>query len=757
MTNQASASSRPEAPPPAGVDGSARQSDPRARLRWRLLQLVLSFSLLLTAWAAYAFSLPVAKAGLLRFDIQVGQSLKWTLAAAAFWLVCGGFLAALILCWTPGRRWLLIALHQLISWLARLRGANLALAFLATSLYAWLTLGPWSVHLSSLIVRLAGFWLLGLVNCLLLKAWGLRQERYQSVRWGSWLVAALVISTAVYQGMTFLPDISSYPFTLSWSETSRYYYASLFFAERIYGPPAPPPTVLHPSRYLLQAIPFLWPQSPLWFHRLWQVLLWLGLTAASSSALLQRLQRRLGRQPLHNVFPLLSEPILVAAWAFLFLFMGPVYYHLQVPLIMVLWGFPIFSPNQRLSWKTGGQAFLAVALASLWAGISRVNWFPVPGLLAAVLYLLEVPYRPPAPCGARSAHLFAWLRYAALPLAWFGLGTLTALAAQVAYIRWSGNEASHFTTSLSSALLWYRLWPNPTYPPGILPALLLVTLPLFLFIAARLSGEIPSRGDEDRLRSWRHYHPIRWIGLSGILLGLLVGGLVVSVKIGGGSNLHNMDAYLALLLVVGAYFLFDLVTPDPEAFPTGPAAAATVPRVLRRPSYFWTSGALLSALVFAFFTVATRGPADIRPPTDTVSKALEYIKKTAEETAARGGEVLFISNRHLLTFSFIKGVPLVADYERVFLMEMAMAGDEAYLSRFHSELAQHRFALIISEPLYQQKKGGSSMFGEENDAWVKQVSNYVLCYYRSDDRYEKLLRSVRVQLLVPDLRSQPCP
>ena len=57
-----------------------------------------------------------------------------------------------------------------------------------------------------------------------------------------------------YKLASFIPDISTYPFSLAWSEASRYYYASLWLSKQVYGQLIPP-SVLHPSRYLLQAIP----------------------------------------------------------------------------------------------------------------------------------------------------------------------------------------------------------------------------------------------------------------------------------------------------------------------------------------------------------------------------------------------------------------------------------------------------------------------------------------------------------------------
>ena len=40
------------------------------------------------------------------------------------------------------------------------------------------------------------------------------------------------------------------------------------------------------------------------------------------------------------------------------------------------------------------------------------------------------------------------------------------------------------------------------------------------------------------------------IGLAVPLLVLLAGGLVVSTKIGGGADVHNLDAYMAMLLFI---------------------------------------------------------------------------------------------------------------------------------------------------------------------------------------------------------------
>jgi hypothetical protein len=247
------------------------------------------------------------------------------------------------------------------------------------------------------------------------------------------------------------------------------------------------------------------------------------------------------------------------------------------------------------------------------------------------------------------------------------------------------------------------------------------------------------------------------LSLLAILLVLFGGGLVVSVKIGGGSNLHNMDAYCVLLLVVAAYFTFARAKPDfGSAIEEAPASylasdAAFYPP-FRKQSLF-QAGLALALINCAFFTFISRDPPAPLPDAKSVSKALDLVTRYAQEASQSGGEVLFLSNRQLLTFHTIRGVALVPDYERVFLMEMAMANNSSYLKKFHQDLERHRFALIVSEPLFTQQKGGEEVFGEENDAWVRQVSRYVLCYYKPKAQE----KSVKVQLLVPSSYTRNCP
>src|SRR4030042_3475832 len=251
---------------------------------------------------------------------------------------------------------------------------------------------------------------------------------------------------------------------------------------------------------------------------------------------------------------------------------------------------------------------------------------------------------------------------------------------------------------------------------GILPSAILVSLPLIGLMVAHL------------FKHWRDYHLIRLFGLAAILLVLFVGGVVVSVKIGGGSKRHNLDAYLTLLLVIGSYISFDRFQPDRTSDENKKSQAGGIPsstRLLQRIEPILIAAALAFPL---YFNLSYGGALPHRDYTAAQS-ALQTISSATQQVAQLGGEVLFISQRHLLTFDTIQNVPLVPEDELAFLMEMAMSDNTAYLDAFHTDVSHQRFAMIVSDPLVIQYQGREHSFGEENDAWVERVSDPVLCYY----------------------------
>jgi hypothetical protein len=129
---------------------------------------------------------------------------------------------------------------------------------------------------------------------------------------------------------------------------------------------------------------------------------------------------------------------------------------------------------------------------------------------------------------------------------------LTAFVSQRVSLPCQVTDIGLFYTSLASDLLWYRLLPNASYFLGILPAALLASLPLWFAMYVVIRSR---KGD---------WHPLRLFFILAALFVLFIGGLVVSLKIGGGANLHNMDAYFSLLLIVFAYLVFAYRREDGE-------------------------------------------------------------------------------------------------------------------------------------------------------------------------------------------------
>ncbi len=661
--------------------------NPRRDLFWPSVTAFLAFAL-----AALLYDVGGAAIQLGRF----AGSLKWRLTVLAIAALFLAVLACFLLTWTA--RWPRLAalLSSLGKRLERLGILNLLALLPLYAFYALAVFFP-RPPLFSDPATFAGLWarlgllfVLGLAAAPFLRAALPRLSSAQASALGVLFLALL------HRALVFLPDLSASPFTLGWSEASRFYYGSLFQSASVYGQPAPLP-FLHPSRYLLLSLPFLLPGLPIWAHRLWQDLLWLGMSALNAWLLVRRL-------PLKGA----AARWIAAGWAFLFLFQGPVYYHLLVCSALVL----AFFDRRRFA-----RSLLAVGLASLWAGISRVNWLPVPAFLALALYLLETPLAAGQtlaaflrPSAADWKRLLAYLRQPAL---WSLAGLALAYAANRLYAPLSGQpDPSVFKSTFSQDLLWYRLWPSPTYPPGILPMILLVSLPLLLLILVDLA----------RAR----LHPLRCLGLAAMLTVLLLGGLVVSVKIGGGSNLHNLDAYLLLLLVWGAYLLA-------SAAPSEPGGRADW-----RPAWL-----LVLALCLPLAPLLQEGQPVHFPDPQQDREVLASLQAEVARAAAKG-PVLFIWQRQLLTFHQVQGVALIPEYETVDLMEMAMANNPSYLGRFNADLQAHRFALIVVDQQNGLIKSGEDSFPEENNVWVRRITAPLLASYRERAHYPN-----GIQLLEP--------
>lgn len=490
------------------------------------------------------------------------------------------------------------------------------------------------------------------------------------------MIGAVLFGALLYRVFAFVPEISNSPFSLGWSEGSRIFNASLFFSEKLYGKQTPLP-VLHPSRYILQSIPFLFNIRSIFVHRLWQVLLWLGMTGWASYLIAKRVSLKLK-----------LPTIVLTAFAFLFFFQGAVYYHLSVCVILVLIGYKKEKPLRTL---------LFVVLASLWAGISRINWIPVPALMAVALYLIETPINPRK-----------WLDYLKMPVIWVVAGFLSGFASKQLYQALSGENPAYFDSAFSSDLLWNRLLPNNTFLLGILPAIALVCIPLVLALIFYLMKNKTAK-----------LHWLRWLGLFGILAVFLGGGILVSIKIGGGGDLHNMDAFLVFFLLISLEILSGSLASDETEQAFTPLKLSESPAILL----------MLICFVPAMFAFMRSGSWNFKADPEKAIN-LEQIQEAMDILEDEPGDILFITERQLLTIGEIEGVEMDPDYEKVFLMEMAMANNTVYLDRFYELLDEHHWKAIVMEQVKTNIQREWSGFPDENNAYVRNAILPILMDYQ---------------------------
>ena len=241
------------------------------------------------------------------------------------------------------------------------------------------------------------------------------------------------------------------------------------------------------------------------------------------------------------------------------------------------------------------------------------------------------------------------------------------------------------------------------------------------------------------IRSRKHdWHPVRLIFIFAALLVLFLGGLVVSLKIGGVANLHNMDAYFTMLLIVFAYLVFARYTPE-----SGEAAQPV--------SLHWL---LILALIampawsYLRFNIALRTENAAH-----TQRVLADLQRYVDRANEQGGEILFITQRHLISMHMLENVTLVPEYEREDLMEIAMANNTQHIQAFKEDMEDHRFALIVVDPLNYNILSRQRSFAEENNVWVTRIMKHILCNYRE----EAVFPGDDIALYMPQDGQRQCP
>ncbi|MGE5249156.1 MAG: hypothetical protein ACM3QS_02985 [Bacteroidota bacterium] len=693
-------------------------------LRWLAALLIAGFiawTYLFSPWQAALsgpwtqFLFALVAAGTLSRLFEPGEAFSfrlkdWTLATCLFlyprmvqevrviypnpWLsravIAGGALALLaviaVLYGLPGQR-LRARLIKGRAWMGRWAAPLAGLLLLAPFLYRYaLGAGGYilypNIRFAVLLIALyaAGF---------LLSA---EADGLVSLRRLALCAGVLVLVSAVTRSLLLVVDD---PFSLSWSEGNRFYDYSLVFGNSLYNHPG---RIINPyntpGRYGLWGVLFLWRGLPIWAHRLWNVVLLTAPSLILGWAFTRKLQPAFLRQAMF---------LWIAAF---FIILAPL--HPPFMIVAIIVALFAFHPSPYVR----GAALVA---ASLYAGVSRWTWVFAPGVWGALTDLLL--YYP-----SRGGN---WLRRLLPTAAMALLGALPGFLLNI------GNFLGYSTGDITTArqpLLWYRLLPNPTLGPGIVLLTVLTTAPLIaLLIYMQVS------------RRWR-WDLFQTLAVWGSICAFLGAGLVISTKIGGGGDLHNLDMFIATLFFAAVLGLAGASRPlDAGRWPA--LALALLSLLLLMPVYQFTP----------FYGSAAYHPWLDLPAQEDMDATLGKIRAAVDQYS-RQGEVLFMDQRQLLTFGYVEPIPFVAEYEKKYMMDQALASNQAYFRPYYADLAARRFKLIVTEPLKVNLKGQSGVFSEENDLWVTWVSAPTLCFY------EPIMtdKSVGVQMLVPRENPMGC-
>ncbi len=534
--------------------------------------------------------------------------------------------------------------------------------------------------------------------------------------WTTFLVALLLTSSEFVIAVPFMA-VTDYPFSLGWSEGNRMWDYSILFGRHLYDYPADQPisVLLDTGRQFVGGLPFIIPGLTIEMERFW-----IALTIIIPYLLLGLAAFRFVRTDL-------KIWLLTALWVLIFLKQGPIHPPLVLCAVAValLWRSPLW------------LALPLIAVTGYLAEASRFTWVFAPGMWIGMLELAGAALQD------NKLSRNSWIRAISLGLVGmaggqFGQKVAGLLAGNIT-VNAAVNTTVGTATSVDSAvsmvssptqpLLWYRLLPNETYGIGILAGLLVATLPLIIILSYLVATK------KWNLNIWQA------LAIIAPLLAFLGVGIIVSTKIGGGGDLHNMDMFFIGLMFAaviawqkGGSEWFTNIEISPFWIKVVVVLLFALPGIqsLRdmRSFSFVEDVSWLATLIDA----RPGSNLDMYPADKTVDRALTAIREEVALAESQGGEVLFLDQRQLLTFGYITDVPLIPAYEKKVLMNEALGSDAVYFQQFYKDIAAHRFALIISEPLRAPIKDSSFQFGEENNAWVKWVSNPVLCYYEPKDK-----------------------
>ncbi|MGB9591048.1 MAG: hypothetical protein ACPL1K_00870 [Candidatus Kryptoniota bacterium] len=542
----------------------------------------------------------------------------------------------------------------------------------------------------------------------------------------SWKIffVVLLLSGFCVISANFLKNVSNYPFSLTWSEGNRLWdYSMLFGRSRyIFSETGNISVHLDIGRQLVGGIPFLYSKLNIIEERFW-----LAIVNIIAYLLLGWTLFYIPKVTKKEIW------ILLGCWVMLFLMQGPIHTPLIVAALLVglAWERPVWI------------SMILMFLAGYIAQASRFTWMFAPAILGVGLEFVGAKLEN----GKISSK--TWTRSL-----WIGVSGLLGGIIFPKFLElikdYNRNSINNFMNpqiglSFQQPLLWYRLFPNPTYPTGIILSLIIATIPIILLLILTLRKKI-----------WI-ITSIQKLYLILMFISFLIVGLIVSVKIGGGGDLHNLDMFLLGLIFCAAivwrrggidWILLNLNKKTTVHFLF--ASLIIIPIIPYLMNLFPLS---FTDSIGWVATLTDKNPNSLNslPNVETTKKSLQSLQ-TEITKAQLKGEILFMDQRQLLTFGYIKDVVLVPEYEKKVLIDQAMARNAGYFKSFYKDISTHRFALIVTFPQSLTKKDREYNFKEENNIWLKWVTIPLLCYYTPLMIYPE----VNVELLIPKDNQQDC-
>ena len=514
------------------------------------------------------------------------------------------------------------------------------------------------------------------------------------------LAGYFMFSGAAYAIIARMNLVTSYPFPTFWSEGNRFFdYSALLGAFRYILPPGETLSVF--SSWGMQfpwALPFLIPNLSIGAFRLWNQLVWiipgiiLGLVIAQP-----------GRKKA-TIF----ATLVFTLWTLLFIDQGPIYAPIIIGAILT-----VIAVRQKLI-----PGMLIIFIAAIYTRYARWTWAYGPGLWGGMLALLQID----SP-SFKSDNWKKLLKPIFLGISgYIGAQFIPSLVKVIT----GGSQLELFpdatTSTTRQPLLWDRLWPNATYQPGIVLGIIWAAIPLAILLFYML------------IKKYWKLNLLQILSKTTIAITFLIVGIIASTKIGGGSNLHNLDSFIiTLVLIGGAAFLFVINKAKIDINQDLLLAILIACALISPVTYTLQNGERLSL-----------------PSPEKTNESLNAVRNKVQEYSSQG-EILFIDHRQLLTFGLVKNVPLINDYEKKRLMDNAMADDTDYFEGFYDDLSAQRFALIVNEPSNIIDRGSDYSFGEENDAYVRWATVPLLCYY--EPLYTS--QATALELLIPRTSESP--